>query len=350
MSEKILLVDDDRNILFSYRRYLQSKFEVLIAGNGDEGIAVLKERGPFAVVVSDYRMPGMDGIQFFSLAHQIAPDTVRIMLTGHADLEGAISAVNKGNVFRFLTKPCPVKVLLETVMTGVEQYRTVRNERELVNKTLKHIHFEESGKKRAEEELDRITKKFRSFIESAIHSMAMVVEKRDPYTANHQRRVALLAVAIAREMELAEEEIEGIYMAATIHDIGKIYVPAEILNKTGKLNDIEFALIRSHPQVGYEILKLIDFPWPVEKIVVQHHERLNGSGYPGGLFGEEILLSAKILCVADVVEAMTSHRPYKQALGLDKALEEILQNRGILYDKKVVDACLKLFKAKAFAF
>ncbi len=180
--------------------------------------------------------------------------------------------------------------------------------------------------------------------------MSLTVESRDPYTAGHQRRVAGLATAVAEEMSLSRDRIEGIRMAGMIHDIGKISIPAGILSKPGRITEYEFGMIKSHPQVGYDILKQIEFPWPVAQMVYQHHERIDGSGYPQGISGEEILLQAKILGVADVVEAMASHRPYRPALGIEKALEEISQNKGLLYDPDVVYACLKLFKEKRFEF
>jgi len=185
---------------------------------------------------------------------------------------------------------------------------------------------------------------------ATIQALALTVEVRDAYTAGHQRQVTNLARAIATEMQLSKRHIDGIRMAGAIHDIGKIGVPIEILNKPLRLGDIEFALIKVHPVVGYNILKQIKFPWPVAKIVFQHHERMDGSGYPHGLSGEDILLEARILGVADVVEAMCSHRPYRPALGIDKALEEISKNKGILYDPQVVDTCLKLFTEKGFRF
>lgn len=185
--------------------------------------------------------------------------------------------------------------------------------------------------------------KLRKIMEGFIQTIAVTVEKRDPYTAGHQKRVAHLAQAIAEEMALPEEKVEAVRMAGTVHDLGKIYVPAEILNKPGRLLDIEFSLIKNHARVGYDILKAVDFPWPIAKIILQHHERLNGSGYPLGLKGDEVVLEAKILAVADVIEAMASHRPYRAALNIEMALDEIYRNRGILYEPKVVDACLQLF-------
>jgi len=176
------------------------------------------------------------------------------------------------------------------------------------------------------------------------------VEARDPYTAGHQQRVARLACAIACDMALGGDEDEGIRLGGMIHDIGKIHLPAEILSKPGRLSDMEFALVKSHTRVGYDILKDIDFPWPVADIAHQHHERLDGSGYPQGLRGDEICLEARIVAVADVVEAMSSHRPYRPALGIDAALKEIEARRGIWFDPEAVDACLRLFRKKGFGF
>jgi len=187
-------------------------------------------------------------------------------------------------------------------------------------------------------------------MEQTIQAMAIIVEMRDPYTAGHQQRVTQLACAIAKQMGRPEGQIIGIRLAGLIHDIGKVRVPAEILTNPDGLSEPEFTMIKAHPQVGYEILKAIDFPWPVAQIVLQHHERMNGSGYPLGLSDEDIILEARILAIADVVEAMAFHRPYRPALGINKALEEISQNKGVLYDSKAADACLTLFGDKKFEF
>lgn len=205
-------------------------------------------------------------------------------------------------------------------------------------------------RKNTEEQLKESFKKLQKTMEHSIYSISLVTEARDAYAAGHQRRVTKLAVALAEEMGFPQDKIEGIKIAALIHDVGKINLPAEILSKPGKLSEIEFNLIKNHSQIGYDILKKIDFLWPIAEIILQHHEKMNGSGYPRGLKGDEILLEAKIICVADVVEAMSSHRPYRPTLGIDKALEEISQNKGIFYDPEVVDICLKLFKEKSFKF
>jgi putative nucleotidyltransferase with HDIG domain len=190
----------------------------------------------------------------------------------------------------------------------------------------------------------------RQSLEQSIQTIAGTVEARDPYTAGHQRRVSELAAAIALEMGLPEEQVNGIHLAAMIHDVGKIHIPAEILSKPGKLNDIEFMLVKTHPQSGYDILKGVKFPWPIADIILQHHERMDGSGYPQGLKDGEILLESRIMAVADVVEAMSSHRPYRPALGIMAALSEIDRGRRSVYDPEVVDACLRLFVEKRFAF
>jgi PAS domain S-box-containing protein len=203
---------------------------------------------------------------------------------------------------------------------------------------------------KTEEELKLSYQKLQKAIKSTIQAIALILEKRDPYTAGHQKRMTKLACVIAEEISLSPDKIEGLYIAGIIHDIGKINVPTEILSKPGRLSEIEFSLIKTHPQVGSDILKEMELPGEVSSIVLQHHERMDGSGYPSGLSGEAILLEARILAVADVVEAMASHRPYRPALGLDKALEEITKNKGKLYDPEVVDVCLKLFKKKGFKF
>jgi len=202
--------------------------------------------------------------------------------------------------------------------------------------------------KLSEEKLLKSHESLKKTLNDAINTMVKIVEIRDPYTAGHQQRVADLATAIAGEMKLEDTRIDQLKTAAMIHDIGKMYIPSDILSKPGRLSDIEFNLIKTHAQGGYDIVKGMDFPCVVAQTILQHHERLDGSGYPNQLKGEYLLLEAKILAVADVVEAMASHRPYRPALGIDKALEEISKNRGRLYDPCVVDICLDIFKKKDF--
>ena len=205
------------------------------------------------------------------------------------------------------------------------------------------VYHDITEQKRAEEKLRESLIQLRKNLSGTIHAMAMTVETRDPYTAGHQRRTSDIARCIAQEMGLSSEQVDGIRMAGVIHDLGKISIPAEILSKPGQLSKMEYSLIQDHPETAFNILKGIDFHWPVAEIVRQHHERLDGSGYPDGLKGDEIMLEARIIGVADVIEAMSSHRPYRPSLGAARAFEEILDNRGILYDPAVVDASIHLF-------
>jgi len=187
-------------------------------------------------------------------------------------------------------------------------------------------------------------------LKDTMRAIARIVEMQDPYTAGHQVRVAELAAAIATQMGLPDEQVHAIHIASTVHDLGKIQVPAEILSKPGKIIDIEFGIIKTHAQAGYDILKDIHFPWPIAQIVLQHHERMDGSGYPHGLKGDQIIIEARILGVADVVEAMSSHRPYRVGLGVEAALAEISEQRGSKFDPQVVDACLAVFRDQHYSF
>jgi len=201
-----------------------------------------------------------------------------------------------------------------------------------------------------DKKLKQTYKKLQKFIENTAYIIMKVVETRDPYSIGHQKRVSKLATTIAQEMKLPQDKIEGIRIASLVHDIGKVNLPTEIISKPGKLIEVEFNLIKNHPRVGYDILKKLDFPWPIAEIVLQHQEKIDGSGYPRGLKGDEICIEAKILGVANVVEAMSSYKSYRPALSIDEALAEIAENRNILFDPEVVNTCLNLFEEKGFKF
>jgi putative two-component system response regulator len=324
---KILLVDDEPLLLDSVLRNLRAKFLLETAESGPQGLEKLKENAPFAVVVSDFRMPYMDGVAFLEKVALLSPATVRIMLTGAADLQTAIRAINQGNIFRFLTKPCPVDLLEKALQDALRQHKLVQTEREYY-----------------------ALKKWNDSLEGLLKALVRLTEAKDPYTAGHQIRVAQLAVAIAGELGLPQETVEQISITAQVHDLGKIYVPAEFLNKPGVLNKIELEIIRMHSQIGHDILEPVKFAFPIHQIVLQHHERLDGSGYPQGLKGEAILLPARIIAVADVIEAISSHRPYRPAKNLDEALKEISDGQGSRYDPEVVRVALDLFNQKGFHF
>jgi HD-GYP domain-containing protein (c-di-GMP phosphodiesterase class II) len=201
-----------------------------------------------------------------------------------------------------------------------------------------------------EKELKQTYKKLQKIIESTANIIVKVVETRDPYSTGHQQRVSKLATIIAREMKLPQDKIEGTRIASLVHDIGKVNLPTEIISKPSKLVEVEFNLIKNYPNVGYDILRKVDFPWPIAKIVLQHQEKIDGSGYPRGLKSDEICIEAKILGVANVVEAMSSYKSYRPALSIDEALAEVSNNKNILFDPEVVDTCIKLFKEKDFKF
>ena len=225
---------------------------------------------------------------------------------------------------------------------------TSTNSHVVKDATGKVLHFEGTVEEITERK--QVEERLRKSLVGTIQVISLMLETRDPYTAGHQKRVSSLARSIAQEMDLSNDTIGNIRMAGTIHDIGKLSVPAEILSKPTKLTDIEYSLIKVHPQTGYDILKDVELPSPIAKIVLQHHERLDGSGYPQGLKGEEIILEARIIAVADVVEAIASNRPYRPARGIDAALDEIRKNRGVLYDNAAVGACIKVFEEKRFSF
>lgn len=325
MIEKILFVDDDPKILTSFKRMFGRDHDLAIAEGGAAALGVLAAEGPFALVVSDLKMPAMDGIEFLNRVKDAYPDTVRMVLTGYADQQNAIDAINEGYIFRFLVKPCKKEQLEKAILSGLEQHRLIQAGKELYG-----------------------LKRLKKAMLGILLGLTTLVEARDPYTAGHQRRVTDLSRRIGERMGLGEESLNGLCMAAMVHDIGKVYVPAEFLNKPGRLSDAEFNIIKSHPQVGFDILDPIDFPWPIGKIVYQHHERLDGSGYPLGLSGDAIRIEARIMAVADVVDAMAAHRPYRASLGVKKALQEIAANRGKSYDAEAVDVCLALFKKEGY--
>ncbi len=331
----ILAVDDTPDSLKLLTDILRDEgYEVRSAINGELAIHAAM-RHPPGLVLLDIRMPGMDG---FEVCRQLkaCPETADIpviFVSAVSETDEKVQGFAMGAV-DFVTKPYQRSELLARVRTHLELTR-LRNSLEQI--------VEERSNKLLESE-----KKLRTSLLDSIMAIASMVEMRDPYTAGHQRRVAQIAVAIAKQLQLPDNQIEGIHLAAIVHDVGKIKVPAEILCKPGSLTVNEYNLIKEHPQTGYDILKSIDYPWAIADIVLQHHERLNGSGYPNGLIGDEILLEAQIIAVADVVESMMSHRPYRAGLGLDRGLAEITSKKDSFFNSDVVDVCLKLFLEQHF--
>ncbi|MDD3846975.1 MAG: response regulator [Syntrophorhabdaceae bacterium] len=361
----ILIVDDQpRNIELLVAYLVPEGYEIVKAASGEEALEKLSG-DQIDLILLDVMMPGMDG---FEVTRRVRQDNTHrllpiILVTALRETEDRVKGIEAG-CDDFISKPVDMMELLARVrsLLKVKAYNDLMSkyqeelESEVAGRTeelkhaLKNLQQEITDRKHAEEELRRTMEKLRKSLAGTIHAVSLTVEARDPYTAGHQGRVSNLARAIAREMGLLNDTVDAISMAGTIHDIGKISIPAEILSKPGRLTDIEFSLIKAHPQSGYDIIKDTELPHPIAEIVLQHHERMDGSGYPQGLKDGQVLLESRIIGVADVVEAMASHRPYRPALGIDMALEEIEKNRSILYDVRVVDMCLKLFREKGFRF
>ena len=331
----ILVVDDEESVRRLLSRMLvRGGYECTLAADAAEARKFIKNRN-FELILCDVAMPGESGIDFIRYVGAEYPDTATIMVTAVDDPEIAETALEAG-IYGYMIKPFNANEVIINVRNSLR-----RRELEIADRTYR---------RNLEQKVEERTAELQETLKGTIFALTMTVEYRDPYTSGHQQRVSDLASAIAKEMGFPEDKIMGIRMAGVLHDIGKIAIPVEILSKPGRLSKTEFELIKNHSQVGYDILNSIKFPWPLSQIVLQHHERMDGSGYPQGLSGENILMEARIMGVADVVEAMASHRPYRPALGIDKALEEISKNREVLYDPEAVDACLMLFKDKGFKF
>jgi putative nucleotidyltransferase with HDIG domain len=315
------MVDDEPKVLDAHRRTLRAKFDLHTALGGAAALELMEDLGPFAVVVADYKMPDLDGISLLAKVAVLYPDTVRMILTGYADMDTAIRAVNTGAIFRFLTKPTDPDDLVMVISAGIEHAEKVRDAREL-----------------------EIVRRLKDGFEQTLHAFTRLVEFRDPYTSGHMDRTADIAVLIAKRMEMAEDDIAGLRLGAMVHDIGKVAVPSHILNKQGELTDAEFSIIKAHAEVGAEIFKGLGVEWPIARMIREHHERLDGSGYPDGLTGDEILLQSKILCVADIIDAIITHRPYRHGLGKSEAVGYLLEGREKLFDAEVVDIALSLME------
>ncbi|MBN2398387.1 MAG: response regulator [Deltaproteobacteria bacterium] len=318
MKKRILIVEDEVIIA----RDIESKLRGLgydtlpVISSGEEAIEKAGDLKPDLILMDIVLNGDIDGIEATSRIGKLFNIPV-VYLTAYAD-EKTLERAKVTDPFGYMIKPFGEKELHSTVEMAIYKHRS--------------------------------TEKLLDSMEGTIDALATALEMRDPYTAGHQRRVGELAEAIALALNHPGDEVRGIHLAALIHDVGKIYVPAEILSKPVQLTENEFNIIKTHPRIGYDILGRIEFPWPIAEMVYQHHERIDGSGYPRGLKGDEIIFQARILAVADVVEAMTSRRPYRPAIGIETALEEISAGRGTRYDPDAVDVCVRLFREEGFVF
>lgn len=352
---KVLLIEDNPDDVVLLRRNLArlplARVEIKTSQLLADALKRLGEKeAKFDVILVDLGLPDSQGLDTFFKVHQQAPRTPIVVLSMRDDVQLAVQAVREGAQDYLVKGQINGELLWRSLHYSVERMkikealRRASDELEVrVRERTAELATANAALKQMVTEVSAAGEQVREALQGIIQVISQIIETRDPYTAGHQRGVADLAQAMARRMGLPKECIEGIRVAALVHDLGKISTPAEILAKPTRLSEVEMSMIRIHPRSGYEILKRVEFPWPIAQIVLQHHERLNGSGYPEGLCGPDILLEAKILGVADVVEAMCSHRPYRPALGVEKALTEIRRNRGILYDPLAVDACLAHF-------
>ncbi|MGE5391854.1 MAG: HD domain-containing phosphohydrolase [Deltaproteobacteria bacterium] len=320
----IFIVEDDEAhaelILRSFDSHW-GDFAATVKGSLSSARAYLAENMP-DLVLCDWLLPDGKGIELIPPPDHEQRLYPIVLMTSHGNEELAVEAMKAGALDYIVKSPEAFSHMPDFIIRALREWE--------------HI----VAREQAEMSLKKV-------LLQTVESLAMMVEKRDPYTSGHQKKVSELAYNIGREMKLSEDTLQGIYIAGILHDIGKISVPAEYLSKPGKLDPIEFTIIKTHPGVAYDMLKAIDFPYPIATIVLQHHEKCDGSGYPHGLKGADLLLEARIITVADVVDAISSHRPYRPSLGIGAALEEISTHAGTLYDKDVVAACLAFFAARA---
>ncbi len=299
-------------------------YEMIVVDRKNELIKILK-KNKFDIILADYSLPSFNGLEVLNIVKDMKTFIPFVFVSGEMGEEIAIESLKMGATDYVLKSQ--MKRLGSSIVRALNESEEIKKRKLAENQALESY------------------EKLRKVFDEIVGAFSSLAEKRDPYTAKHHRNVAKLACAIAEEMKLSKEIIEGLNIAALLHDIGKIYVPAEILNKPGELTTLEFDIIKTHSQVGYDILKSIEFPWPVAKIVLQHHERLNGSGYPNGLKGKDIILETRILSIADAIEAMASHRPYRtNKLDVDKALEIIVKGENKFFDKDIIENYKNYFK------
>ena len=313
---QVLFVDDEPFVLEGLRRSVHKEFAADLAGGPDEGLEKLRHSGPYAVVVSDMHMPGMDGVEFLATVRILSPDSTRVMLTGDSELEVAMRAVNEGSIFRFLRKPARPEQILAALRAGVTLYRARRNEKEQLEVTVKAL-----------EQLDVGT----------LTALARAIDAKSAWTAGHSERVTNLAMKIGNVMGLPARDLQIMHRGGLLHDIGKIGTPATVLDKPGKLEPDEMKIMRDHVKIGVRILEPVPCFREVLPIVAQHHEWFDGSGYPTGLAGLDIRLHARIVAVADCYDAIISDRPYRKGIPKQQALEILENQAGTQFDPMVIE-------------
>jgi len=332
----LLIIDDNQLNIETLTDYLEKDYQIHGALTGPDALAMANEILPDLILL-DIMMPFMDGFEICRKlkSNEITAHIPIIFITGKGDEADIAQGFELGAV-DYITKPFHVPEIQMRVNHHLKFCST--------NNNLKQTNI------KLERQVKQKNTDIQDMLSASIKAMSQMFENNDPSTAGHQQRVAKLATDIARRMKLTEDQMDSIRIAGLLHDIGKIRIPDTILSRPGPLLKSEYELIRIHPQVGYDLVKHIPFPWPVAEYILQHHERLDGSGYPHGLKGDEIHLESKILSVADVAEAMTSHRPYRPALGMDTTEGELVKNKNILFDPRVVDICMALISDKHYNY
>lgn len=337
---RVLIVDDEYSIRLTLCEFLnRGGYDADQAATAEEALRMLQVK-TYDIVLTDIIMPRLSGIELLARIREKNPAIQVVMMTGEPTVDTAVSAVQSG-ANDYLAKPIDKETLLKTIGNAAAMKHLHDEKLELEQKNRE---YRQSLEKMV---LDR-TRELQDAMQSIIMLVTSVVEMRDPYTAGHQRKVGNLAAALAEKMAFDRDFINRVRIIGYIHDLGKIIVPSEILNKPGRLTDLEFALIRNHPTQGFDMLNRVSIPGRIAEAVYQHHERCDGSGYPRGIIEQEIMPESHVLIVADVVEAMMSHRPYRPAMGLSAALDEIRANVGKLYNPDVAQACLDLFEQDGY--
>ncbi len=332
---RILVVDDEPSIRQTLKLFLErAGYHADTAECAEAALSLLQQQ-PYDAVFTDIIMPRVSGVELLAQIRQISPEMPVIMMTGEPTVDTAVAALKEG-AFDYIAKPVGKEIVLREAAQAVKVSELIKKKRELQRRNLEYQNDLERMVRERTRELDKA-------MQGTIRIMTSLLDSRDPYTSGHQLRVGNLCADMAAELGLPEGEITGLRITGYLHDIGKISIPSEILTKPSELTYEEFQLVRTHAERGATILEGMHLPWPVAETVRQHHERLNGSGYPRSLSGNDVWRSAMILAVADVVEAMSSHRPYRASLGIEAALEEVRSQRGTKFPVDVVDACLALF-------
>ena len=341
-NKRILIVSAHDNYTKILNKYLiDQDFEVLKCEEVSVENCLSLFEADCGMVLLDIAV--LDSLKMLKEFNKCRPSVPIIMVSEEASADVIIKSMGLG-AWDFIIDPVSNFTVLDLCINRM--FARVRIIKTRVKQRADLEHEIERRTREVEESVDKLTQA----LYGTINVISSTVELRDSYTAGHQKRVAVLARAIAEGLLLSDHQIESVFVAGSVHDIGKISVPAEILSSPNQLGVDEFNLIKRHPKVGYDLLKIVEFPWPLAPIVHQHHEKLDGSGYPQGLYEEQIMIEAKILCVADIVEAMSSHRPYRPSLGIDAAIKEINSGCGLLYDSEVVSVCTNLFFNKGFTF